>query len=107
MRTPLVLMASRNANGSSSPRGLHRHCIWLRVKIWIASAPTAAPLAGALARPPVVGTWAPRNMGQFKPTRIETGGAMAQVALPEDVTTADASQVQERILAARQALGSR
>jgi quinolinate synthase len=32
---------------------------------------------------------------------------MAQVALPEDVTSADATAVQERILAARRALGSR
>mgnify|MGYP003693944711 CR=1 FL=1 len=47
---------------ASGPSGRQAHCIWLRVKIWMASAPMAWPWPGALKTPPVMGTWAPRNI---------------------------------------------
>src|SRR4051812_30321550 len=60
---PLAASFSRKAAFSSSRSGRQAHCIWLRVKIWMASAPMASPLPGALNTPAVMGTWAPRCMG--------------------------------------------
>ncbi len=48
-------------SASSAETGLAPHCIWLRVKIWMADAPMASPWAGARWSPPAVGTWAPNR----------------------------------------------
>src|SRR6478672_5457490 len=73
---PLAASFSRKAAVSSFRSGRQAHCIWLRVKIWMASAPMARPLPGALNTPPVMGTWAPRCIAVPGPSSGAQGNAM-------------------------------
>src|SRR4029453_11390269 len=50
---------------------------WLRVKIWMAVAAIARPLAGALGTPPVVGTWGTDSLGRAKAQEKWTRGEHA------------------------------